>query len=346
MDIAAPIFNGRAGVARVGLSEARIASTVQTITAQLLLATAIVSVLGIAAAYLLTLVLTHPILQLVRVARDIEQGDLTRRAQVWSSDEIGRLSQALNAMVSRLETVQRDLVQRNEELRQKDALRGHLLQRVITAQEEERRRIARELHDETSQALTSVMVGLRLLSEEPSLEGSRNRAAELRNTVGAALDAVHHVLFELRPSMLDDNGLAAALQRYTWEYARKHSISVDFQTGNVEGLRLPSQIELTAYRIVQEALTNVARHAHARNVSLLLDRRGERLIAVVEDDGRGFDLAAVTSSQESERSLGLAGMQERAALVGGTLSIESTPGSGTALFVTLPLTLGGSGTAA
>lgn len=336
LDVAAPIFAGRAGVARVGLAERRIVTTVDTITAQLLIATAVVSLVGIAAAFLLTMVLTRPIEQLVQVTRKVGQGALAERARVWARDEIGQLAQALNAMVSRLEGMQQDLVRRNVELRRKEDLRGQLLQRLISAQEDERRRIARELHDETSQALTSVVVGLRLLREEPSALGVQERSEELRTIVVSALDAVHRLLFELRPSVLDDNGLAAALQRYAREYARVHGLAVDYQVGGLDGARLPSEVEIATYRIVQEALTNVARHADARKVSLLLERRDDRLISVIEDDGRGFDPAAQEVGSDG-LSLGLAGMRERAGLLGGTLTIESQPGAGTAVFVDLPL---------
>ncbi|MDE3113490.1 MAG: HAMP domain-containing protein [Chloroflexota bacterium] len=339
VDVAAPIFGGRAGVARVGLSGRRIAATLDTITVQLLGATALVSLIGIAAAFFLTTVLTQPILQLVQTTQAIGQGDLRERARVWANDEIGHLAGALNSMAGRLEAMQGDLLHQNDELRHKEALRGLLLQRVISAQEDERRRIARELHDETSQALTTVMVGLRLLADEPSAPPVAARAEALRDVVRTALDAVHDLLFELRPSTLDDHGLPAALQRYARTYADKHGVAVDFQVGGLDAERLPSQVETTTYRIVQEALTNVARHAEARKVSLLLERRGGHLIAVVEDDGRGFDARSLGNGAEREQPLGLAGMRERAALAGGSLTIESAPGSGTAVLLDLPLTV-------
>ncbi len=224
-----------------------------------------------------------------------------------------------------------------EELKRKEEIRGQLLQKVITAQEEERKRIARELHDETSQALTSLIIGLNEAENAGRLEDVRARLAILRQTATQTLDAVHDLAVELRPSLLDDMGLPAALQRYTREYSAKIGIPVDFHAVDADGLRLPPEVETAVYRIVQEALTNVAKHADATQVSVLLEVTDANLIVIVEDDGQGFDAEAILASGARERKLGLFGMGERAELIGGTLTIESTPGMGTTVFVKVPL---------
>jgi len=222
-----------------------------------------------------------------------------------------------------------------QELQRKEEVRSHLLEKVITAQEEERKRIARELHDETGQVLTSLTVGLRSLEEAESPETLRDLVRELRARTAAALETVHDLAFELRPSVLDDGGLVPALRRYVADYSRKYGIEVDLQTTAGAKLRLSPPVETALYRIVQEAMSNVARHSGATQVSVLVERRHGAVVLVIEDDGTGFD-AQAAMLDTSDKTLGLHGMQERASLVGGRLTIESGD-SGTAVFVEVPL---------
>jgi signal transduction histidine kinase len=222
-----------------------------------------------------------------------------------------------------------------EELHQKESLRGQLLEKVITAQEEERKRIARELHDETGQALTSLMVGLKVLEGAASLQEVQEKASQLRAVAAQTLDSVHRLALELRPSVLDDLGLVAAMQRYAKDWGENFGLSVDFQATGLDR-RLSPQVETTVYRVVQEALTNVARHAEAQDVSVLLEYRGDSVVCIVEDDGRGFDVSRVLKANDMRR-LGLYGMQERISLVGGKLVVESSAGVGTTVFVEIPL---------
>ena len=154
---------------------------------------------------------------------------------------------------------------------------------------------------------------------------------------------MHDLALELRPSVLDDLGLVAALRRYCRDYETKSRLPVDFQAVGLGSHRLPSHVETALYRIVQEALINVARHAQARHVSLLLEKRGPSVIVVVEDDGQGFDVAQVMGSRVRSRNLGLHGMRERASLLGGMLTIESGSDTGTAIFVEIPMEYGNGG---
>jgi signal transduction histidine kinase len=208
---------------------------------------------------------------------------------------------------------------------ERDALR-----RVVDAQELERRRLSRELHDETGQALTSILLGLRALEDTLEGEESRKATAELRELVVATLQDVRRLALELRPSALDDFGLVAALEHLTTTFGEQSGIKVDFEAALGEG-RLPPEVETALYRIVQESLTNIAKHAQARSVSIALTKVDGAVKAVVEDDGRGFDPAS------TDGGFGLVGMGERLALLGGRLRIESSPGSGTTIAMDVPL---------
>ena len=206
---------------------------------------------------------------------------------------------------------------------QRDSLR-----RLIEGQEIERRRLARELHDETGQALTSVLLGLKAVE---NAEDKPAALAELRELVVATLQDVRRLAVELRPKALDDFGLVPALERLVETFVEATGIHVDFESQLGEE-RLPSEVETTLYRIVQESLTNIAKHAGARRVSVLLVRRGGAATALVEDDGHGFD-----AEDELRGGIGLAGMRERLALLDGRLTIESTRGAGTSLVAEVPL---------
>jgi PAS domain S-box-containing protein len=208
-----------------------------------------------------------------------------------------------------------------------------LLNDVLTAQEEERRRIARELHDETAQTLTSLLVGLRAVEESTEIERAHEAAGTLRASVAAALESVKRIARGLRPSVLDDLGLEEALERLGAEMTRTHGYSVDLQVTGPSLPRLPGPTEVALYRIAQEALTNAGKHAAAKAVSVLVHRGHVVVRLVIEDDGKGFDVA----DAPSERQLGLVGMRERAHLVGGSMTIESLPGRGTTVGVDVPL---------
>ncbi|HEY7018419.1 MAG TPA: GAF domain-containing sensor histidine kinase [Gaiellaceae bacterium] len=199
------------------------------------------------------------------------------------------------------------------------------LRRVVAAQELERQRLARELHDETGQALTSILLGLKQLEAADSPEA----VTGLRELVVATLQDVRRLAVELRPKVLDDFGLVPALERLTQAFAEQTGIAVDLEAGLVTD-RLPREVETAIYRVVQEALTNVVKHARASRVSVLLTRDGGRIKAVIEDDGTGFEAAS------DGDGIGLIGMRERVELLNGTLTVESSATSGTTVAAEVP----------
>jgi signal transduction histidine kinase len=204
------------------------------------------------------------------------------------------------------------------------------MRRVVAAQELERRRLARELHDETGQALTSILLGLKSVEEAPADDERQRAAAELRELVVTTLQDVRRLAVELRPKALDDFGLVPALERLGETFAEQTGTRVQLEAQL--GERLPAEIETALYRIVQEALTNVAKHARAGNVSILLMRKDASVSAVIEDDGLGFE-----PSELRESGLGLLGMRERLELIDGRFEVESRRGGGTTIVAEVPL---------
>jgi len=206
------------------------------------------------------------------------------------------------------------------------------LRRVVDAQELERARLARELHDETGQALTSILLGLKHLDDVIETDDAREATAALRELVVTTLQDVRRLAVELRPSALDDFGLVPAIERLAGTLAEQSELVVDLEARLGEQ-RLPAEAETALYRIVQEALTNVVKHASARRVSITLVRKQGFAVVVVEDDGLGFDPRTTRTG-----SLGFVGMRERVELVGGRLTVESAPGAGTTIAAEVPVT--------
>jgi signal transduction histidine kinase len=206
------------------------------------------------------------------------------------------------------------------------------LRRIVDAQELERRRLARELHDETGQALSSILLGLKVLDEKVESEGARRAVSDVRQLVVATLHDVRRLAVELRPKVLDDFGLVPALERLTEGFGSQTGIGIRFESG-LAAERLPAEVETALYRIVQESLTNIVKHAHARNVSVVLVRKPGAVAAVIEDDGQGFDPGSTRDG-----GFGLEGMRERVGLLDGRLQIESGEGAGSTLVAEVPLT--------
>jgi PAS domain S-box-containing protein len=250
-------------------------------------------------------------------------------------DELGRRVEERTAELAK---VNENLKAEIEKHKQTEAARMEFMQQLINAKEAERHRIARELHDQMGQHLTALILGLKVLKDgTPESSPARERLQQLQELADLIGKEVHHVALELRPTALDDFGLHTTLVNYVEEWSERSGVGVDFHSTGLDGKRLPSPIETALYRMVQEGLTNVLKHAQARRVSLIIQCSPDQVLAILEDDGRGFDTETVTNSWGPRGRLGLLGMRERVALVGGTLTIESTPGRGTTIFARIPL---------
>ncbi len=268
---------------------------------------------------LLKLALT-PITRLRETMKQAQAGDLTLQAPVTGHDpDADQLATTFNSMLQAL-----------------DDLSKSRARHILHAQEEERKRIARELHDETSQALTTLLISLALVEESVSDPAGRERIRETRTLAHQTLRAVRNMSLDLRPSALDDLGLLPALRWYIKEYQQKCGIEAELTVSGLKE-RLPSEAETALYRMIQESLTNTAKHARANHVWVTLTEDGLLLRATIRDDGQGFDAAGMMRRHWQDRGLGLAGMQERAALLDGSVEIESEPGAGALITVTIPL---------
>jgi len=223
------------------------------------------------------------------------------------------------------------------ERKQQEELRNRLIHRAMTAQQEERRRIARELHDETGQSLTAILVGLRTIEESRTTGEAAALAQRLRGIAAQTLDEVGRLSRGLHPSILDEVGLPTAVTRYAYEFAHVHGVAVELRIEGLDAGLLPALLPTTVYRVLQEALTNVAKHAGARSVRVRLERTEAMVELRVQDDGTGFDPAAGAEGPAEDRHLGLQGMHERAALLGGSIQVESRAGAGTTITARFPV---------
>ncbi len=302
-----------------------------------------------------------PVQALTAATRRIADGDLDSPIKTQGHDEVGVLAQSFDEMRVRLKNSTEEIQAWNRELdarvqertaayeaaaqenarlyaelQRKEQLRGELLRRVISAQEDERKRIARELHDETSQSLTALMVGLDTV-QMASAHDLQKANTHLRNSKSIAetlLRNIHRLVADLRPSLLDDLGLVPAIVWYGEQ--RLKPLGITFQMDE-DGLkdRLPPSIETALFRIVQEAMTNVVRHARASVVTVRFVRQDGCVTLQISDNGQGFD--PQTLPPAGGRGLGLRGMQERASILGGEFQMETAPGKGTTITVCVPL---------
>ena len=271
--------------------------------------------------------------------RDDETGRLARAFETMrvalaaSMDEVTQANATLERRVA-ARTAQ--LQKLYAELQDRDARRAELVRKLLSAQEDERRRIARELHDETCQTVTALAVGLDTVRRAGSPEEASAKLEDARALTSRTLDGLHRVIFDLRPSVLDDLGLVSAVRWWVDRHLTPAGITARLEIENLED-RLPPTVEIPVFRAIQEALTNVVRHSGAKTVLVQMSRESGTLSVDVEDDGKGFTPADVATPSETGQGLGLLGMRERIEILGGTLTLDSSPGAGTHVAFTVPV---------
>lgn len=259
-------------------------------------------------------------------------------SSILFSESMHAANRRANANARELLKQQADLEHEIEERRQAQQAHIELMRRLVSVQEEERRRISRELHDQCGQDLTAMRLGLKLLESLVTVEGKvADQFHSLRDLLDQVASEMHHIAMELRPPALDELGLQFAMDGYVRTWSLRTGITVDFECQGMNDIRVSADAETALYRILQEALTNVAKHAEATRVSVVLERTGANIRLIVEDQGRGFDVGELSASSDARRQLGVLGMRERLDAVGGTLEIESVIGTGTTVFARVPV---------
>ncbi len=327
LEITVPIGLGDLGHVRLGVGDRMIIPVIETTTISLLWSLALCTVAGLSLALVLAYIIVKPIHNLVNATEQVRHGDFGARACVFSGDEVGQLSESFNQMTQALRIY-------SEEVRIKEAARASLIGRIVQAQEEERAVIARELHDRLGQSLSKTL--LTIESSCRSCLHRKDNCALIKDDIRSMIDEVRQLAWDTRPSILDDYGVDQALRRYVEEMSKRVDFPIDYQCVNQPNLpRMPNRIEITLYRIAQEAMTNIIRHAQASRVSVILIQNPEEACLIVEDNGRGFEVAAVEKS--AKPPLGLMGMKERAALVGAEFALYSRLHEGTTVRVRVPL---------
>ncbi len=296
----------------------------------------------------------RPLVALTREAERIEAGNLGQPIPPMPDDEVGRLARAFEhmraaladslariaadnaALEQRVADRTRELARLNDELRAREETKAQLLRKVIRAQEDERKRIARELHDETGQTLTALALRLDLAHAAAVGGPAEPAVADARALATRSLDELHRLMHDLRPSVLDDLGVCAGLRWFAERHLVQRGVSVRFEVAAWPD-RLPPELETAVFRAAQEALTNVARHARADHVLVQCGVQHDRLVIEIEDDGEGFDPSSLAPRPGDARGLGLMGMRERVELFGGTVSVDAEPGGGTRVLISVPL---------
>jgi signal transduction histidine kinase len=289
--------------------------------------------------------ITRPVAVLTAASEHIASGDLTQAIPPVGDDEVGRLGRSLERMRETLRRSHQDLERRVEErtaalqaltrkLSERERWRAQLLRKVISAQEDERKRLARELHDETSQSLAAVTMRIDAALASVGPGPARERLEEAKAVGVRALDELHRLMVDLRPSVLDDLGLASAIRWAVERHLTPRGVTARCEFSGLER-RLPPEVETALFRVAQEALVNVARHAEADAVLVQCAARDGEVTIEIEDDGKGFDPAILDAPPDAGAALGLMGMRERVELLGGTIEIESAPGEGTRIALTV-----------
>ena len=327
-DIALPISGGKMGAVRIGMSQNALITARAKMLEGIALTTLAVVLLGTVLALYLSLILAKPYQRLILATREVAAGNMKFRIPAWkANDEAGELIQAFNEMTEQIE-------RSAQEIEQLCKMRQGLAQKVMDIQEEERKWLSRELHDETSQSLASLKIGLRHIEDAENMHEARQRSDEARMVLDETFNNIRRLVTSLRPSVLDEGGLSQAITRYTRELQKRFNIEINLDLE--ENFALSQEVASSLFRIVQEALTNCVRHANASQISVILNIIEADLHLIIEDDGEGFDVAKVLPQRNENQKYGIFGMQERVSILGGKLQVESTLGGGTTLYVKIP----------
>jgi signal transduction histidine kinase len=336
-EIIVPIENGAIGYVRVGMSEKPTQQMLKKNIDEFFIITLLLCSVAALGATQLAYVIIRPVTVLAKAAKEIQKGNFSMRAFTSSEDEIGHLATMFNEMSDTLQLKQQENDRLLAELRSKETIRTSLMSKLYTIQEDERKRISRELHDETSQSMASLLAYMKVLLSKLTEDRQKNLLLGARDVAVGVLENLRKMAVELRPPVLDDLGITAAMGKYIAGFKAQHHIDVLFSAPSGQ-IPITNEISLALYRILQESLTNIAKHAHATRVQIdiLLENGTVRML--IADNGIGLCPGVLDTARKNNR-LGLYGMKERAELLGGNLDFESANRKGTRITVKLPLSL-------
>lgn len=295
-------------------------------------------VLAMVSTVVLSTRIVRPIGSLTVSARRIASGDLDSPISTTGNDEIGALAQNFETMRQKLKQSYEKIEAHSKTIEQRNQEREELLKCIISVQEEERKRLARELHDETAQMLSALIMRLEAVESRlpANLNGIKKELDDSKLLAHQGLDDIRKLILNLRPAALDDLGLVSAIRWYAENYLENRGVEVSIDAKGL-GTRLPPQLETALFRVVQEAINNISRHSAATAARISLMAYDSRVNITVEDNGRGFDASQLGKSKKLTTGLGLLGMQERITLLGGSLHILSQPGKGTRIVAEVPI---------
>ncbi len=329
-DTAAPVFTGPESeiIVHVGFMDYSLQAALGLATQRLLAVSGTTFIAtGILVFFFTTYAAINPINSLLESVRAVTKGNLSRRVTVSSSDELRILADEFNLMTEKLAQTRRS--------------RDGLIKKLISSQEEERKRVARELHDNTGQSLSTLMLSLHFLEHSETEEDFKYKIEEFRSLLQQAIDQVRFVSWQLSPTPLDKLGLVEAVQSFVRKYEETTGWYVELRIRDLEDIELPPEVEINLYRVIQEALTNISRHARAERVDISVSMEQGTLQLQIDDDGIGFNPDSLARENGEEATMGLNSMKERIALIGGRLSIESAPGRGTRIKAQVELSANG-----
>lgn len=334
-EIIVPIENGAIGFVRVGMSENNTQQLLKHKLAEFFITTFLVCLLAAMGATHLAYVIISPLHSLTVAAKQIQLGNFSVQAKMKNQDEVGHLATVFNKMANSLQEKEFENNRLLKELRGKEAMRAILMNKLFTIQEEERKRLSRELHDETSQSLASLLAYMKVLLSKLTDDSQKELLLGARDVAINVLDGLRKMAVELRPPVLDDLGITAAMAKYINHFSAQQHLPILFSAPD-DKLVISNELSLALYRILQESLTNISKHACATEVNVTLMKNSTTITLLISDDGLGLRPGELESARQNNR-LGVYGMKERVELLGGIFNFHSLSGQGTTITVTLPI---------
>ena len=337
-EIMVPIDDGIIGYVRVGMTEKNMMAELKARCLQAIMAVFLICVVASILATRYAWGFLKPIRQLSFAVKQLDSGKYGIQVPVASQDEVGRLASTFNKMSTRLQKNIEENTRLVQALQKKEKDRAWLISQLFTAREDEQRRISRELHDESSQSMASILTYLRVLHDRLDTDEQREMLFEIRELTAATLGGLRQLAVDLHPPLLEDLGLVVAIEKYLDPIKKMNPhMEIKLETmGNFNDL--PKQVALMCYRTLQESVANILKHAQAKKIEIKLAVHGDRINLTVRDDGVGFDEQAARRAKLN-RHLGLVSMRERTELLNGTFSLDTSVGRGTEIAISLPIVL-------